>query len=203
MSLGNCIRLILLSPVLVLILLSQPDSSHSVSAAEHLDITDDMLSPFQREMFPSIRGSVRKLVPNLRDKERYVVHYRNLQQYVSLGMKVKKVHRVLQFEQSAWIKPYIILNTEKRKEATMKGDKVGKDLFKLFSNIIFGKTCENIRKHINFEIVTSRKAALKRIAKPYFKSGKIFRHDLVGFHMLRPVIELNRPIQVGFAVFDV
>ena len=55
-------------------------------AAEHLKITDDMLSPFQREKFPPIRGSVRKLVPNLRDKERYVVHYRNLQQYMSLSM---------------------------------------------------------------------------------------------------------------------
>ena len=64
------------------------------------------------------------------------------------------------------MKPYIDLNTEKRKEATMKGNKAGKDLFKLFNNAVFGKTMENLRKRINFAVVTSRKVALKRIAKP-------------------------------------
>ena len=142
---------------------------------EHVQVNDDMLSPFQRKYFPSIRGSVRKLVPNLHSKEKYVVHYRNLQLYVSLGMKIKKIHRVMQFEQSCWMKPYIDLNTEKRKEATMRGDKGDKDLFKLFNNAVFGKTMENPRKRINFEVVTSRKVALKRIAKPNFKRVKIFR----------------------------
>ena len=72
----------------------------------------------------------------------------------------------MQFEQSCWMKPYIDLNTEKRKEATMRYDK---DLFKLFSNAVFGKNLENLMKWINFEVVTSRKVALKRIAKPNFK----------------------------------
>ena len=55
---------------------------------EHIQVTDDMLSPLQQEHFPSIRGSVRKLVPNLHNNKKYVVHYRNLQSYVSLGMKI-------------------------------------------------------------------------------------------------------------------
>ena len=101
-------------------------------APEHVQVTDDMLSPLQRKHFPSIRGSVRKLVSNLQNKKKCVAHYRNLQFYVSLEMKIKNIHRVIQFEQSCWMKPYIDLNTEKRKEATMKGDKAGKYLFKLF-----------------------------------------------------------------------
>ena len=109
---------------------------------EHVEVTDDMLSPFQREHFPSIRGAVRKLVPNLPDKKKYVVHYRNIQLYVSHGMKIKKIYRVMQFEQSCWMKPCIDLNTEKRKEATVRNDKAGKDLFKRFNNAVFGKTME-------------------------------------------------------------
>ena len=100
------------------------------------------------------------------------------------------------------MKPYIDLNTGKRKEATVRGAKAGKDLFKLFNNAIFGKTMENLRKQINFEVVTSRKVALKRIVKPDFKRVKIFREDLVGIHMAKLVLVMNRPIQVGFAIFD-
>ena len=85
-------------------------------------------------------------------------------------------------------------------EAVWIGDKIGKDLFKLFNNAVFGKTMENLRKGINFEIVTLRKLALKRIAKPNFKRTKLFQEDLVGIHMTKPVLVLNRPIQVGFAI---
>ena len=171
-------------------------------APEHLEVSANMLSPFQKKHFPPIRGTVKKLVPNLMDKENYVIHYQNLQLYVSLGMRIKKIHRVIQFDQSCWMKPYIDLNIEKRKEATRNGDQVGKDLFKLMNNAVFGKTMENLRKRIDFEIVTSRKVALKRIAKPNFKRAKRFREDLVGIHTTKPVLVLNRPIQVGFAILD-
>ena len=81
---------------------------------------------------------------------------------------------MMQFEQSCWMKSYIDLNTEKRKEATVRNDKAGKDLFKLFNNVVFGKTMENLRKQINFEVVTTRKVALKWIANPNFQCAKIF-----------------------------
>ena len=100
------------------------------------------------------------------------------------------------------MKPYIDLNTEMRKEATMRDDKADKDLFKLFNNAVFGKIMENLWKRINFEVVTSRKIALKRITKPSFKRAKIFRENLVGVHMTKPVLVINRPIQVGFAILD-
>ena len=169
-------------------------------APDHVEVTDDMLSHFQREHFPWIRGSVSKFVPNLHNKKKYVVHYRNLQLYVSLGMKIKKIHRVMQFEHSGWVKPYVDLKTEKRKEATMRDDKAGKDLFKLFNNAVFGKTMENLRKRIILEVVTSRKVALKQIAKPNFQRAKIFRE--IDIHMAKPVLVMNRPIQIGFAILD-
>ena len=171
-------------------------------APEHVQVTDDMLSPFQREHFPSICVPVRKLVPNLHNKKKYVVHYRNLQLYVSLRMKIKKIHRVMQFEQSCWMKPYIDLNTEKRKEATGRKEKAGKDPFKLFNNAVFGKAMENLQRRINFQVVTSRKVALTWIVTPNFQRTKIFREDLVGIHMAKPVLVMNRPIQVGFVILD-
>ena len=115
-------------------------------------------------------------------------------------MEIKKIHRVIQFEQSCWMKHYIDLNVEKRKEG--RGDDAAKDLFELFNNAIFGRTMENLRKWISFEVVTSRKIALKRISKPNFKCAKIFREDLVGIHMTKTATVLNRPINVGFPILD-
>ena len=117
-------------------------------------------------------------------------------------MKIKKVHRVIQFEQSCWMKLYIDLNTEKRKEATARGYKAGKNQCKLFNNAVFGKTMENLCKRISFEVVTSRKIELKRIARPYFKRATIFIEDLVGVPTAKPVLVMNRPIQVGFAILN-
>ena len=97
---------------------------------------------------------------------------------------------------------YIALNTEKRKEETMRGTDAAKDLFKLFNNAVYGKTMENLRKRIHFGVVTSRKVAMKRIAKPSFKRAKIFREDLVGVYMAKPVFVMNRLIQVSFAILD-
>ena len=69
-------------------------------------------------------GGVNKLVPDLRDKIKYVVHYRNLQLYLSLGMKLTKIHRFFKFKQSCWLKEYVEFNTEKRQEATDKFFKI-------------------------------------------------------------------------------
>ena len=84
-------------------------------------------------------GNVKKLIPN--NKTNYVVHYRNLKLHLFLGMKVTKIHRVLKFKQSDWMKKYIDFNTEKRMNVA---DDFKKDSFKLMVNFAYGKTVTNL-----------------------------------------------------------
>ena len=140
-----------------------------------------------------------KLIPNLDKKEKYVVHYRNLQQYVSHGLKVTKVHRVIMFQQSKWLAEYIDLNTEKRKAAKNPFEK---DFYKLMNNAIFGKTMENVRKRINVELVHKEKRFKKLVAKPTFRNFKIFTEDLTAVQLFQSNLMLNKPIQVGFSILD-
>ena len=89
-------------------------------------------------------GRVEKLVPNLKDKKGYVVHIKALDQALKQGLKFEKVHRVTEFQQSKWMKAYIMLNTRLRKDAKNESEK---DFFKLMNNSVFGKTMKNIRNH--------------------------------------------------------
>ena len=85
-------------------------------------------------------GNVKKLIPNFFDEEKYVLHYENLQLYLRLSLKLKKIHRVLEFNQSNWLKPYVEFSTHKRIKAKKNGDKDGKALYKLMNNVAYGKT---------------------------------------------------------------
>ena len=89
-------------------------------APEKLAISSDMLSKYCKKTADKYEikvGDVKKLIPNLGNKTNYVVHYRNLQLYLSLGMKLTKIYRVLKFRQSNWMKKYLNFNTEKRMNA--------------------------------------------------------------------------------------
>ena len=170
-------------------------------APERLSIGKSMLSPFQKARFPSyqIEEEQTKLTPNLRDKEHYVVHYRNLKYYIQNGMQVTKIHKVLTFKQSPWLKKYIEYNTQCRTRAKSNFEK---DFYKLMNNSVFGKTQENLRNRVNVEIITSRKVALKRIAKPSFERSQIIREDLVIIQNKITNLVLNKPLYVGFTVLD-
>ena len=171
-------------------------------APEHIQVTPDMLSPYAKSIAEDLKlkGSfTTKLVPNLNDKNRYVVHYRNLKQYLSLGMKLSKIHRVLSFKQSPWLKSYIDFNTDKRKQARNDFEK---DFYKLMNNSVFGKTMENLRKRVKIELVNNQKRAMKLSVKPSFQGFRIFNEDLVGVNMKIEKLYLNRPIYVGFSILD-
>ena len=103
-------------------------------------------------------GGINKLVPNLMPKYNYVVPYRNLQYYLSQELILKKVHKILKFKQSAWMKPYIDFNTQERKEATNEADK---NVFKLLNNAVYGTAMENMRKRIKIRIMKNEKDFIK------------------------------------------
>ena len=171
-------------------------------APEKIKVTEDMLSEYCKKIADKYNistGLVSKLIPNLRNKEKYVLHYRNLQLYTNLGLKVTKVHRVLQFDQSPWLKQYIDFNTEKRKNAKNTFEK---DFFKLMNNSVFGKTMENLRKRVDIRLVTSKHKILKLASKPTFVSSKIFNDNLVAVHKIKETLTLNRPAYVGMCILD-
>jgi hypothetical protein len=167
-------------------------------AAENLVVTEEMLSPFCKS-FGQKHVECKKLIPNLRNKTKYVTHYRNLKLYTSLGLKVTQIHRVLAFEQEAWMKPYIDFNTQKRQESTSE---FLKSLFKLMNNSTFGKTMENVRNRKHIELVSDQLMAKKRIANPRLEQFRIINEDTVLIDRVRKEVTLNKPIYAGFSILD-
>lgn len=125
-----------------------------------------------------------------------MLHYRNLQLYVSLGMKVTKVHRILEFKQKPWLRTYIDFNSDKRKHAK-KGFE--KDFFKLMNNAVFGKTNENLRNRVNINLVHTEQRLKRLCAKPFFDRFKI---DLVGVENKKVKLLLNKPVYIGQTILD-
>ena len=142
---------------------------------------------------------VDKLICSFLPKKNYVLHYKNLKQYLEERMILKKVHRGIKFYQSPWMEPYIRKNTDLRKEAKNAFEK---DFFKLMNNSPFGKTIENIRKRQNVILVDDRKKALKLTSKPNFDRATIFDEHLVAVHMKKTEVHFNKPIYVGQAILD-
>ena len=171
-------------------------------APEKIVVREEMLSDYSREILGRegmTIGKVQKLIPNLKDKEKYVLHYRNLQLYLKLGLKLKKIHRALEFSQSKWLEPYIAFNTQKQAGAKNAFEK---DFFKLMNNSVFGKTMENLRKRSNIQLVTNPEKMERLAARPTYISHKIFHENLVAVHSKQTKLLLNKPSYVGMCILE-
>ena len=138
-----------------------------------------------------------KLVCNLRNKKQYVVHIKSLKQALNHGLKV---HRVIEFNQEAWLKPYIETNTELRKLAKTDFEK---DLFKLMNNSVFGKTMENIRKHRDIKLVTTDKKRSKLVSEPNYHTINYISEDLSIIEMNKTKVKMNKSIYLGLSILEI
>ncbi|XP_072018277.1 uncharacterized protein [Amphiura filiformis] len=145
-------------------------------------------------------NKVEKLIPNLNDKKKYVVHHVALKLYLNLGLKLTKVHRGIKYREEAFMKSYIDKNTRLRTKA--KSD-FEKDFFKLMNNSVFGKTMENIRNRVNVHLVTNEAKARKLISRPNFDRYTIFDENLVAVHMKKIKLYFNKPIYLGMSILDI
>ena len=145
-------------------------------------------------------NNTKKLVCNLNDKKNYIVHINVLKQALDHGLKLKKVHRIIEFEQEAWLKEYIDVNTELRKKATNDFEK---DFFKLVNNAVFGKTMENVRKHRDIKLVKSDKKRNKLVSEPNFHTMKLIDNNLAIIEMKKVKVKMNKPIYLGLSILDI
>ena len=146
------------------------------------------------------KNGVEKLIPNLRDKTKYVIHYKNLIQCLKAGLKLKKIHRGIKFIESEWMKPYIEMNTNLRTKAKNNFEK---DFYKLMNNSVFGKTMENIRNRVNVKLVNTQERLRKLVAKPNLKSPpKTFSENLVSVHLKKTSLTMNKPVYLGMCILD-
>ena len=144
-------------------------------------------------------NGVEKLVPNLYYNKKYIIHIKALKQAIDHRLVLEKIHRAIEFKQSAWMREYIDFNTRLRTAA--KND-FEKDFYKLMNNSVFGKTMESIRKHRNIKLVNNEEEYLKNVMKPNFKSGTLLGHDLMGCEMGKVRVVMNKPVYLGQAILD-
>ena len=145
-------------------------------------------------------NGVEKLITTLENKKKYVVHISALKLALNHGLKFKKVHRVIEFEQKEWLKPYIEMNNNHRKNA--KNGFV-KDFFKLMNNSVFGKTMENVRNHRDIKLVNTYEKLSKYAYEPNFKNIKCFSENLLAAEMRKVIVKMYEPIYLGQTVLDI
>ena len=145
-------------------------------------------------------GNVEKLITRIEDKENYVIHISALKQALNHGLVLKKVHRVIEFRQEAWLKLYIDLNTKLRTEARSDFEK---DFFNLMNNSVLGKTMENVRNHRDIKLVTTNERRNKLVSGPNYHTTKHFSENLLAIEIRKPKIIMNKPAYLWQAILDI
>lgn len=177
-------------------------------APEQYAVPESEMSPLQKIWYAELdcpKNDFDKLCGTLRNKDRYVVHGQLLQFYLKHGLRLKRVHRALQFTQEAWLEPYIRFNTEKRTLATTESAKA---FYKLLNNAVFGKTMENVRNRSDIKLITDRAQLIRYVSRPHYKHSYIFQPDdpegnfLVGVEMMKCEVTLDKPIYAGISILD-
>ena len=169
---------------------------------EHTTLTDEVLSPYAKhiaEKHELTFGKSSKLISSFTDKKRYVIHEINLKQAVDAGLKLTKIHRVVEFNQKPWMKDFIDFNINKRKESKNEFEK---GFFKIMCNATYGRTLMNLRKRQNISLINDATKLNDLVKKPNFVSSKIFNENLVAVHTIKEKLCLNQPIYVGFSILD-
>ena len=142
----------------------------------------------------------KRLVCNLHDKKKYVVHISILKQALDPGLKLQKVHRAIEFNQKAWLKKYIDINTELRKKASNDFEK---DFFRLMNNAVFGKTMENVRKHRDIKLVKTDCKRNKLVLEPNYHTVKLIEENLSIIEMKKVKVKMNKPIYLGLSILEI
>lgn len=189
-------------------------------APEFAQVTNDMLSPYMKELYNCIMAqrhkanlsetedeeerdfkfkSSWKLLLSQNDKVNYCVHFKILKYYLEQGMQLTKIHNVVQFTQKPFLRSYIDFNSKQRSLAQSKHEK---DFYKCKNNSLFGKTMEDVRKHGNYRLVTDVNQFKRLSASPLFVDRDIITEDITGVKLHKAKVTLNRPIFVGQAVLD-
>ena len=136
----------------------------------------------------------------LNDKENYAVHILALKQALNHGLKLSKVHNVIEFRQNAWLKSYIDMNTELSKKAKNEFEK---ELFKLMNNSVFGKTMEDVRNHRDIRVITTDKRKSILASESNYHSTKYISKDLLIMEMKKAEVRMNKPVYLGQAILDI
>jgi hypothetical protein len=170
-----------------------------VKYPEHLhDKHNDL--PFLPEKMAPPGAKQEKLLTTLYDKKNYLVHYRSLKQALANGLEIEKIHKVIKFSQSRWLKPFIDKNTQLRQEADNEADR---DLHKLNNNAVYGKSMENKRLRIIIELVNNERRLRKLIANPRFIDRIQLNEKLVAIRLAPTKIYMDKPLYIGAAVLDI
>ena len=141
-----------------------------------------------------------KLICDLYNKNKYVVHIKLLKQVLNYGLILKKVHRVIQFNQEAWIEKYINKNIDLRKEAD---NDFGRYFFKIMSNSVFDKTMQNVRTQRDIKLVATDKRRNQLVSKPNYHTTKWFSESLLAIEMKKIKVRTDNPIYLGLPMLDI